>query len=160
MKIHQSVFIRDLIIEKKLTNYNANVIPMKTGLSIKMSDPKDHKKPNLYTYQRLIGKLMYLSYSIRPDISFVVGQLSRHNADPRKRHLHTAKRGIRYLKRIIKIEQIFDQKSGKQLPRDPSPYGLVSYIDNNFFRDSKDQKLVMGHCFFLNRVMVSWSSKK
>lgn len=86
MKIYQSVFMQNLVIEKRLTNCNANVISIKMGLSIKMLDLKDYKEANLYTYQRPIEKLMYLSYSTRPDISFVVEQLSRHNTDPRKRH--------------------------------------------------------------------------
>lgn len=128
---------------------------MKTGSSIKMSDPKVHKKPNLYTYPRLVRKLIYLSYSIRPDILFLIGQLSKYNANLRKRHLQAAKKGVRYLKIIIKIEQIFDQKLEKQFPKDPSPYGLVSYINNNFFRNPKDQKLVMDYYFFLNRAVVS-----
>ena len=83
MKIHQSAFIRDLVIKEGLTNYNANVIPIKAGSSIEMSEPEDYKEVNLHMYQKLIEKLMYLSCGTRPDISFVVGQLSRYNADPR-----------------------------------------------------------------------------
>ena len=86
IKIHQSAFISDLVIEKGLINCNANVIPIKAGLSIKMSDPENYEEANLHTYQRLVEKLMYLSYGTRPDILFVVEQLSRHNANPRKRH--------------------------------------------------------------------------
>lgn len=87
MKIHQSAFIQDLVIEKRLTNCNANVIPMKAGSSIEILDLEDYEKANFHTYQKLVGKLMYLSCSTRPDISFVVGQLSRHNANPKKRYL-------------------------------------------------------------------------
>ena len=78
MKIHQSAFIRDLVIEKGLIDCNANVIPMKADSSIKMSDPEDYEEANVHTYQRLVGKLMYLSYGTRPDISFVIRQPSRH----------------------------------------------------------------------------------
>lgn len=87
MKIHQSAFIQDLVIEEGLTDFNANVIPMKAGSFIEMLDSEDHEEADLHTYQRLVGKLMYLLYGIRPDISFVVGQLSRHNANLRKEHL-------------------------------------------------------------------------
>ena len=48
----------------------------------------------------------------------------------------------------------------EQLAKDSSSYGLISYADNNFAKDSKDPKSVMGYCFFLNRAVVSWSSKK
>lgn len=44
MKINQSSFVRDLIIEEKLTDYNANIIPMKAKSVIKISDPKDYNE--------------------------------------------------------------------------------------------------------------------
>ena len=65
---------------------NANVIPMKADLSIEMTDLEDYEETDLRMYQRLVGKLMYLSCGTRLDIAFVVGQLSRHNADPKKGH--------------------------------------------------------------------------
>lgn len=94
MKIDQSAFIQDLVIEKGLTECNANVIPMKADSAIEMSEPKDYEEADLSTYQRLIGKLLYLLCGTRSDIAFVVGQLSRHNADPRKDHLQAAKRVV------------------------------------------------------------------
>lgn len=48
----------------------------------------------------------------------------------------------------------------KQLPKDSLSYGLVGYTDSNFARDSKNWKIVMGYCFFLNRAVISESSKK
>lgn len=38
LKIHQSAFMQDLVIEKKYNNYNTNVIPMKPGLFIEILD--------------------------------------------------------------------------------------------------------------------------
>ena len=113
MKIHQSVFIQDLVIKEGLTNCNANVIPMKAGSSIEMSDPEDYEEVDLHTYQKLVEKLMYLSCNTKPDISFIVGQLSRHNADPRKGHFRATKRVVRYLKRTIEMGLIFGQESAE-----------------------------------------------
>lgn len=87
MKIDQSTFVQDLIIKKRLTKYNANVISITACLSIDMSDPENSEEIDLQTYQCLIGKLIYLACGIRPNIAFVVGQLSRHNADLKKDHL-------------------------------------------------------------------------
>lgn len=87
IKIDQSVFIKDLVIEKRLTNYNTNVISMKVGSLIKIGDPKNYKETDLWTYQQLIGKPMYLAYSTRPNITFVVRQLSKQNVNPKKGHL-------------------------------------------------------------------------
>ena len=70
------------------------------------------------------------------------------------------KRVIRYLKGTIKIGLIFSRELAEQLLRDSLSYRLVRYVDNNFAGDLEDQKSVMGYCFFLNGVMVFWSSKK
>lgn len=72
MKIDQSAFIRDLVIKEKLTDCIANTISMKAGSSIEMGDLEDYKETDLWTYQQLIGKLIYLAYSTRPNITFVV----------------------------------------------------------------------------------------
>lgn len=67
---------------------------MKAGSSIEMSDPEDYEEANLCTYQRLIKKLMYFIYGTKLDTAFGVGQLSKHNADPRKGHFRAAKRVV------------------------------------------------------------------
>lgn len=94
MKIDQLIFIRDLVIKKDLTDYNSNIILMKAGSAIKMTKPEDYKEVDLHIYQWLIGEQIYLFYSIKPDIAFVVELLSKHNSDPRKGHLQVAKRVV------------------------------------------------------------------
>ena len=47
MKIDQSAFIRDLVIKKKLTECNPNVIPQKTNSEIDMSEVGDYEETNL-----------------------------------------------------------------------------------------------------------------
>lgn len=84
IKIDQLAFVQDLVIKKRLTKYNANVILITAGSFIDMSDLEDYKEVDLQTYQCLIEKLMNLTYDTRPDIIFAVGQLSRYNANPKK----------------------------------------------------------------------------
>lgn len=86
MKISQSAFIQDLIIEEELTECNANVILMKASSVMEMTEPKDYEEANLRTYQRFISKLIYRAYGTRPNISFAIRQLSRYNANSRKGH--------------------------------------------------------------------------
>lgn len=133
---------------------------MKAGSSIKMIDPKDYNTTDLNIYPKLVEKLIYLLYGIRSDIIFVVKQLSRYNVNRRKKHLQTVKQVVRYLKRNIIMRLIFGQASIKQLPRDSPPYGLVSYADSNFAKDLEDLQLVMSYCFFINKAVISWNSKK
>lgn len=94
---------------------------------------------------------MYLACGTRPDIAFAVGQLNRHNANPRKKHLQVAKKVVRYLKKMIQLGLVFRCKTKDQLY-----YSLTGYADSNFAKNPKDQKLVMSHFFFLNGAVVSW----
>lgn len=48
-------------------------------------------------YQRMVGKLIYLSHT-RPDIAFVVSVISQHSHDPKQKHLNEVYRILRYLK--------------------------------------------------------------
>lgn len=79
---------------------------MKTDNFIKMQDD-DYKEVELKVYQQLIDKLMYLSCRTRPDISFIVRQLSKRNADPQTNHLKAAKQVMQYLKGTMYLELIY-----------------------------------------------------
>ena len=159
MKIDQSAFIRDLVIEERLTYCNSNVIPMKAGSSFEMTCPEDYEKADLRTYQRLIEKLMYLACNeARYRICCRAAQQAQRRSE--KRHLRAAKRAVRYLKGTMEMGLIFSRESTNRQPRDPPPYGLEGYADSNFAGDPEDRKSLMGYCFFLNGAVVSWSSKK
>lgn len=131
----------------------ANIIPIKAGSAIKMFDLDNYNDTDLHGYQRSIGKPMYLVYGTRPNIAFVVGQLSKHNADPKKVHLQATKRLIRYLKRTIQIGLIYRQENSS--PRDLPFFGLKSYADSNFANNPKNHKSVMHYFFFLKGAVVS-----
>lgn len=164
LKIDQSAFIRDSIEEEGLSGCNSTNIPMKAGSFIDMQEEDDYEETDLKAYQRLVGKLMYLSCGTRPDIAFVVGQLSKRNADPRVGHLKVAKRVVRYLKGTMHLGLMYGgtlQSDGQTLaPVAPPPYGLVGYANSNYAGDPEDRKSVMGNCFYVNGAVVSWCSKK
>lgn len=111
MKIHLSVLVRNLITEKRLTNYNANIIPIKTGSFIKITDPENYKEANLHTHYRLVRKLIYFLYSTILDIVFIIEKLNRYNTNARKDHFQVVKRVVRYLKKTIKMGLTPSQES-------------------------------------------------
>lgn len=141
-----------MVYKEDIINCNANFIHIKAGSSIDIREPNAYKETDLQEYQQLIKKLIYLTYSIRLDIAFNIGQFSKHIINSRKRYLQSAKKVVRYLKRIIEMGLIFGQEiNSKSL----ALYRLIEYGDSNFAREPEDKKSVMGYYFFLNRAIVS-----
>lgn len=143
-------FIQDLLKKENLADCNSVNIPIKPGSVIKMNKTDNYEEIELMAYQYLIGKVIYLSFSIRPDIAFAVGQLSKQNADPRVDYLKVAKQVLCYLKGTMYLEITYRANENK------SPlYGLVGYADSNYAGNSKDCNSVIGHFFFVNGAIVS-----
>lgn len=67
---------------------------------------------------------------------------------------------VQYLKGTIQLELVYGQKADRVLLKNPLAYSLIGYTDGNFVGDPKDQKFVIRYYFFLNKTVVSWSSKK
>ena len=63
------------------------VFLIKAESSLILDQVGDPRPINMGVYQQLLGKLMYLAYRIRPDIAFVIGQLSKHNSNPQAGHI-------------------------------------------------------------------------
>jgi hypothetical protein len=59
-------------------------------------DSEDHN-PRDFDYRQVIGKLLYLEKSTRPDLSCAVHQCARHCANPKVQHTIAVKRIGRYL---------------------------------------------------------------
>ena len=82
-------------------------IPMKARCFIDMQKKEDYKKAKIKPYWQLIDKLMYLSYSTRPNISFTIKQLSKHNADLQTSHIKSIIKDVHYLKNRIHLGLIY-----------------------------------------------------
>src|SRR4051812_23154691 len=83
---------------------------------------KDHS-----TYRSLIGALMYCAMITRPDIAYIVGELSRYVAQPLESHLEAAKRVLKYLHGTADYKMIF----GKHKSPD-SPIHINIYADSDW----------------------------
>ena len=91
LKINQKGYIRDLLESEGMTSCHLTVLLVKAGSTLFLDQAGSHQQVDLTEYQHLIGKLIYLSCGTRPDITFVMGQLSRHNSDRCIGHLRIAK---------------------------------------------------------------------
>lgn len=89
----QKKYTMDIIKEYGLSNAKPVLLPMDSHikLSAEIGDPL----PDIIVFQRLVGKLIYLTIT-RPDISFNVQLLSQFMQKPTSIHLQAAKRLLRY----------------------------------------------------------------
>nr|XP_016445243.1 PREDICTED: uncharacterized mitochondrial protein AtMg00810-like [Nicotiana tabacum] len=91
----------------------------------------DESLDNPGAYQRLIGRLLYLTMT-RPDIAFVVQVLSQYMHYPKRFHMEAALRVVRYIKEAPGL--------GLFLPAEPSNQ-LSAFCDSDW-GDSKKQSNV------------------
>lgn len=129
-----------------------------------MQEEDDYEEVDLKGYQQLVGKLMYLSCSTRPNITFVVDWPSRQNADPRMGYLKTTKKVLWYLKGTMhpkltykNVLQLINQTKALMAPES---YGFIEYAGSKYAGDHEDCKLVIRYYFYLNRALISWCSKR
>jgi Reverse transcriptase (RNA-dependent DNA polymerase)/GAG-pre-integrase domain/gag-polypeptide of LTR copia-type len=102
VRLSQPNYIQSILESFRMQDCNGTRTPMddKARLSSKMSPTSDAEKAEMKNipYREAVGKLLYLSISTRPDISYAVGVLCRYNDNPGKEHWQAVKRVLRYLK--------------------------------------------------------------
>lgn len=116
-----------------------------TGYFIEISESDNYEKVVIKLYQHLIRKLIYLSFGIRFNIVFAIGQLSNYNSNLRTSYMKAAKKVVRYLKIIIYIELVYESLFHIKVPTKPSLFGFNGYRNSSYTGDPKDKKSVMGY---------------
>ncbi|KAG7559383.1 Integrase catalytic core [Arabidopsis thaliana x Arabidopsis arenosa] len=101
-------------------------------------------------YQRLVGKLIYLTIT-RPDICFAVNVVSQHMQAPTLHHWNMVTRILKYLKGAP--GQGIWMGCNKNTE-------LVGYCDADYAGDTKDRRSTTGYCTFIGGNLVTWRSKK
>lgn len=101
-------------------------------------------------YQRLIGKLLYLTLT-RPNIAFSVQTLSQFLQSPNKFHWEVALRVVRYVKRELGMGSLLSSNSSNT---------LSVYCDADWASCPNTRKSVSGYIVKYGESLLSWKSKK
>ena len=113
-------------------------------------------------YKSIVGALQYISLSIRPDISYIVNQLSRYLVNPGEIHWIAAKRVLRYLKGTKEMSLLFKDNSNDDA--DPTMncnnINVEVFCDADFGGDIDDRKSTTGVIIKINNNTIIWFSKK
>ncbi|XP_022147191.1 uncharacterized protein LOC111016202 [Momordica charantia] len=90
-------------------------------------------------YQRLVGKLIYLTHT-RSDISFAVSVVSQFINEPSKEHMKAVNRILRYLKHDPEKGLMFRKTTNKSLEVYTGVYWVESPVD---------RKSTSGYCSYV-----------
>lgn len=146
--ISQSKYTLDLLKEYGMINVKPLRLPMDSQL--KLTHDKGVPMPDPSKYQKLIGKLIYLTIT-RPDVSFTVQLLSQFMHKLTSVHMQAGKRLLRYLAGTTKQGILLASKSAAQ---------LTAYCDSDWASCPNTRRSTTGYCIFLGSSPISWKAKK
>ena len=146
--VSQRKYILDLLEEIGMSGCKPSDTPME--FNSKLGEVKEGVPVDTGRYQRLVGKLIYLSHT-RPDISFAVSVVSPFMHTPYEEHMEVVYRILRYLKGTLGRGLIFKRSDQR---------GIEVYTDANWARSVTDRRSTSGYCNFLWGNLVTWRRKK
>ncbi|RVW52517.1 Retrovirus-related Pol polyprotein from transposon TNT 1-94 [Vitis vinifera] len=101
-------------------------------------------------YQRLVGKLIYLTHT-RPDIGFAVSMVSRYMNNPNERNMKAVYRILQYLKKSPGRGLYFKKTSSRE---------VEVFTDADWAGSLTDRRSTTGYCSYVWGNLVTWRSKK
>ncbi|KAG8472686.1 hypothetical protein CXB51_034612 [Gossypium anomalum] len=145
--INQRKYVLDLLKETGFLGCKPADIPMEANLRFNKEDGSlvDREK-----FQRLVGKLIYLSLT-RPDIAFPVNVISQHMTNPTEEHMAAANRILKYLKKTPGHGLMFKKTQDRT---------VKIFTDSSWAGDLTERRSTSGYCTFVWGNLTTWRSKK
>lgn len=104
LSISQKVYLKNVL--KRFGTENCNGI--RTPMEINLQLPKDENTCSTYTpYKELIGCLMYVALTSRPDLDASINFLSQFQSCATDIHYQHLKRILRYIKQTSNLKLIY-----------------------------------------------------
>jgi hypothetical protein len=145
--LSQRKYVLDLLAETGMLECRPVPTPIEQNHRILANSGEPVDK---YQYQRLVGRLIYLSHT-RPDIAYAVSVVSRYMHDPRSGHLDYVHRILRYLKSCPGKGILFSNHGHLD---------IEGYTDADWAGCLDDRRSTSGYCVFVGGNLVGWRSKK
>ncbi|KAM1095689.1 hypothetical protein ACFX2B_010399 [Malus domestica] len=140
--LNQRKYVLDLLDEAHMVNCK----PARTPLASKLQlDAPGNFLSNPNVYQRMVGKLIYLTIT-RPDIAYSVSLISQFMHSPTLVHWEIVKRILRYLKGSI--------GRGILMQKNESNH-ILAFTDADWAGNSLDRKSTTGFCTFVGGNLVT-----
>ena len=99
----------------------------------------DEKPMDKERYQRLVGRLIYLSHT-RPDIAFAVSVVSQYMHSPKESHLEVVYKILKYLKCSPRRGLFFKNSDSKK---------VEIHTDADWAGSADDRRPTTGYCTYV-----------
>jgi hypothetical protein len=152
--ISQKKYVCDLLKKYNMENSKGVDTPQIVGNKLYpetgMSAQEIADQP--FDYRGVVGSLLYLARTTRPDISNAIRELSRFLSCYNKSHWEAARRVLKYLKQTSNY--------GLYIDGNINQLSYEVYTDASFACQEKERISVTGYCVMLAGVCISWSSSR
>lgn len=144
--MHQTAYSKKILAKFRMDECFPVAIP--SDPSQLLNKFEDSEVSN-FPYRQLIGNLMYLAISTRPDISYAIGNVSRYMENPKIVHEKALIRILKYVAGTIGYGILFKKNGTHQ---------MVGYSDADYAGDTETRKSTSGFIFMYNDSIISWRS--
>ena len=148
ISVNQKKYVIDLLNETGMLGCKPAETPIEPNVKLQPAEAENVK--NMEYYQRLVGRLIYLSHT-RPDISFSVSMVSQFMHAPGPAHFEAVYRILKYLKGTPGKGLLFKPQGHLQ---------IEAYTDADWAGSIVDRRSTSGYCSFAGGNLVTWRSKK
>jgi hypothetical protein len=147
VKLHNAKSVAELLRDFGHSDAIPKATPLETGA--KLSKECGVPLPADNRYRELVGKILYLSNTVRPDLAYVSGVLSRFAAAPTSEHWKAGVRVLKYLAGTKDLGLVWC-KGGS---------AVHGFVDSDYAGDLDGRKSTSGSVFISGTAAISWSSK-
>lgn len=152
----QEAYVTSILrtFDMEFCNSASTPFPAKTTLSTDQCPTTDDEKKAMQAvpYCALVGKVMYLATTTRPDIAFAVRELAKFMSNYGEAHWTAAKHLLRYLQGTRAL--------GIVLGNSDPVYPIFRGFTDSDWANSEGRKSISGYVMMLGESPIAWSSKQ
>ncbi|XP_055807046.1 uncharacterized protein LOC129875845 [Solanum dulcamara] len=155
--MNQRKYALEMIEEVGLTGAKPSWTPLDINIKLTTTEvdeaagiTNDPILEDIRPYQRLIGRLLYLTLT-RPDICFAVQTLSQFLQKPKRSHMEAALKIVRYIKRNPALGILISSRNENK---------LTGYCDADWASCPNTRRSVTRYLIKHGGSLISWKSKK
>ncbi|CAM8948608.1 unnamed protein product [Rhodiola kirilowii] len=145
----QRKYVLDLLTETGLLDCKPVDTPIEQNHYL--AESFDQIPIDRISYQRLVGKLIYLTHT-RPDIAYAVSVVSQFMHNPSEIHMNAVLRILKYLKSAPGRGVLFSKHNNIT--------EVCGFTDADWAGNITDRRSTSGYFTFVGGNLVTWKSKK